>query len=68
MTLDTIVTDTGLGMPKEVTENLWKPLQTAKAKGMGMGLVICKCIIDAHGGDDKCTIYGLHGRGSGETN
>jgi nitrogen fixation/metabolism regulation signal transduction histidine kinase len=40
-------------MPEEVTENLWKPLQTTKAKGMGMDLMIYKRIIDAHGGDNN---------------
>jgi len=45
------LSDTGTGLSKEVTENLWKPLQTTKPKGMGMGLAICKRIIDAHGGE-----------------
>jgi two-component system sensor histidine kinase AtoS len=45
------ISDTGAGLSKEVVENLWKPLQTTKAKGIGMGLAICKRIIDAHGGE-----------------
>jgi PAS domain S-box-containing protein len=44
-------TDTGLGIPEKVMQNLWKPLQTTKAKGMGLGLAICKRIVDAHGGN-----------------
>jgi len=44
------LSDTGSGMPKKVIENLWKPLQTTKAKGLGLGLAICKRITDAHGG------------------
>ncbi|MCJ7760179.1 ATP-binding protein [Candidatus Bathyarchaeota archaeon] len=42
--------DTGTGMPKEVMEKLGKPLQTTKAKGMGMGLAICYRIIQPHKG------------------
>ena len=45
------VSDTGRGMPDEIMENLWKPLQTTKAKGMGLGLPIVKRIITAHRGD-----------------
>jgi len=43
--------DTGTGLAKGAVENLWKPLQTTKAKGMGMGLAICKRLVDAHGGE-----------------
>jgi two-component system CheB/CheR fusion protein len=49
--IEIALTDTGSGMPAKVIENLWKPLQTTKAKGMGLGLTICKRIIDAHGGN-----------------
>jgi len=42
--------DTGMGMAKEVMEKLWSPFFTTKAKGMGLGLAICKRIIEAHGG------------------
>jgi PAS domain S-box-containing protein len=43
-------TDTGSGISEKVMKNLWKPLQTTKAKGMGLGLPICKRIVDAHQG------------------
>jgi signal transduction histidine kinase len=45
------LTDTGSGIPEKVMENLGKPLQTTKAKGLGLGLAICKRILDAHGGN-----------------
>jgi len=43
--------DTGIGMPKEIVERICTPLLTTKAKGMGLGLPICKRIIEAHGGN-----------------
>ena len=49
--VEIVMTDTGSGMAEKIMQNLWKPLQTTKAKGMGLGLAICKRIIDAHGGN-----------------
>jgi PAS domain S-box-containing protein len=48
-TVEISLSDTGLGIPEHVMQNLWKPLQTTKAKGLGLGLAICKRIVDAHG-------------------
>ncbi|MCS7115149.1 MAG: GAF domain-containing protein [Nitrososphaerota archaeon] len=42
--------DTGVGMSEEVLKRLWNPLFTTKAKGMGLGLAICKRFVEAHGG------------------
>jgi len=42
--------DTGGGISDEAMDNLWRPLFTTKAKGMGFGLPICKRIVEAHGG------------------
>ena len=45
------VRDTGCGMSKEYIETrLFKPFQTTKQKGMGVGLFHCKTIVEAHGG------------------
>ena len=49
-TVEIALSDTGSGMPEKVMENLWRPLQTTKAKGLGLGLPICKHIVEAHGG------------------
>jgi len=43
-------TDTGVGMPKETLDKIWTPLFTTKAKGMGLGLSICKRFVEAHEG------------------
>ena len=44
------VTDTGAGMNDEVQAKLFEPFFTTKARGVGLGLAVCKRIIDAHGG------------------
>ncbi|MGZ4892040.1 MAG: sensor histidine kinase, partial [Halobacteriota archaeon] len=44
------VSDTGVGIPKEMKDKLFKPLMTSKAKGTGLGLAVVKRIVDAHGG------------------
>jgi len=43
--------DTGTGMTQEVMEKIRTPFFTTKAKGMGLGLAICKRIVEAHGGE-----------------
>jgi signal transduction histidine kinase len=42
--------DSGTGIPEDVQSKLFTPLVTTKAKGMGMGLAICKRVIEAHSG------------------
>ena len=49
-TLEFAFTDTGKGIPDEIKEKIWTPLFTTKSKGMGLGLAICKRMIEAHGG------------------
>jgi signal transduction histidine kinase len=44
------VADSGPGFDAKAGEQLFKPFFTTKSSGMGLGLPICKSIIEAHGG------------------
>lgn len=44
------VRDSGLGLDPEHIDRIFMPFYTTKASGLGMGLSICRSIIDAHGG------------------
>ena len=49
--LEIAFTDTGVGIPKNNLEKIGKPLFTTKPKGIGLGLSICKRIVEAHKGN-----------------
>jgi signal transduction histidine kinase len=44
------VTDTGTGVGPYEIDRIFDPLFTTKSEGMGMGLAICRSIIEAHNG------------------
>jgi two-component system sensor kinase FixL len=44
------VADTGTGVTPDVAARLFQPFITTKAEGMGIGLSVCRTIIEAHGG------------------
>lgn len=44
------VADRGPAVPPETLEKLFQPFFSTKSDGLGLGLAICKSIIEAHGG------------------
>jgi signal transduction histidine kinase len=47
------IKDTGIGISKENMKNLFEPLFTTKAKGIGLGLAISIIMVENHGGTIK---------------
>ena len=44
------VADTGTGISEEVAQALFTPFFTTKAEGMGLGLSLCRTVVEQHGG------------------
>jgi signal transduction histidine kinase len=45
------VADTGPGLPGDLGQNIFTPFVSTKQTGIGLGLSICKRIVEAHGGE-----------------
>jgi PAS domain S-box-containing protein len=60
--VEMVFSDTGVGMSKETMKKVWTVLYTTKAKGIGLGLPICKRIIEAHEG--KISVKSVLGKGT----
>ena len=57
------VSDTGSGLSQETLGRLFEPFMTTKKEGMGVGLSICRTIVEAHGG----RIWATNNPGDGAT-
>ncbi|RSL19014.1 PAS domain S-box-containing protein [Edaphobacter aggregans] len=44
------ISDTGIGLPAESTEQIFDPFHTTKPQGTGMGLTITRSIVESYGG------------------
>jgi signal transduction histidine kinase len=66
--LNIVVEDQGVGIAESAIPNLFDPFyctdssRTRKTGGFGLGLSLCKAIVDAHGG--KIDITSMLGRGT----
>lgn len=54
--------DTGFGVPSSDLETIFRPFYSTKKKGMGLGLSLCRGIVEKHGG--KIRVTSQEGRGS----
>jgi len=56
------IRDTGVGIPEENINKIFEPFFTTKSKGLGLGLAVCKKLVEAQGG--RITVKSKVGKGS----
>jgi signal transduction histidine kinase len=56
------VSDTGMGLPADKTDQIFNAFFTTKPQGSGMGLAICRSIVESHGG--RLWANGNNGQGA----
>jgi two-component system sensor kinase FixL len=50
-TIEVAVADSGPGLSPEIVDHLFEPFVSTKRNGMGLGLSICRSIVEANGGE-----------------
>jgi len=48
--IEVAIRDTGEGLSLQAVHNLFEPFQTTQPQGTGIGLALCRAIVQAHGG------------------
>jgi C4-dicarboxylate-specific signal transduction histidine kinase len=57
------ISDSGTGISMEPIDAVFQPFVTSKRHGLGLGLAICRSIVDAHGG----RMWAVNNSGGGAT-
>lgn len=66
-TLTVAVTDNGPGLPAEIAQSMFAPFVTTKPHGLGLGLFICRCLIEQHDGSIRAESSPPHSNHHGTT-
>ena len=61
--VEVVVSDNGPGLPSEVRDRVFEPFVSTKPDGIGIGLSICRTIVEAHGGRIAVDTSTKHGTG-----
>ena len=59
--LEVTVEDSGTGIQQKAIDRIFDAFFTTKANGMGMGLAICRLVVEAHGGTLSVSPVAPHG-------